>query len=102
MHRGWGVANLITELWGVILVVQIRVYRTVWDSYSVYLGGGGETPVVIQKLLLCFCHARYSLRCVVTTLYLALVLFGFAFAVAFKARRRRNAFRLGLLLLSYP
>jgi hypothetical protein len=55
-----------------------------------------------KSILFCFCHARYSLRCVVTTLYLALVLFGFAFAVAFKARRRRNAFRLGLLLLSYP
>jgi hypothetical protein len=38
----------------------------------------------------------------VTTLYLALVLFGFAFAVAFKARRRRNAVKRGLLLLSYP
>jgi hypothetical protein len=60
------------------------------------------TPVVIQKLLFWFCHAHSGLRLVVTTLYFALVLFGFAFAVAFKARRRRNAVKRGLLLLSYP
>jgi hypothetical protein len=28
--------------------------------------------------------------------------FGFAFAVAFKARRRRNAVKRGLILLTYP
>jgi hypothetical protein len=99
---GGGIANLITELWSAILVVQIRVYRTVWDSYFVYLGGGVSPRHEVNLILFCFCRARYSLLYVVTTLCFALVLFGFAFAVVFKARRRRNAFRRGLLLLTYP
>lgn len=35
------VVILVMELWGVILVVQISVYRSGWDSGLVYLGGRG-------------------------------------------------------------
>ena len=67
--------------------MQISVYRIVWDSYSGYLGGGGMTPVVIQKLFALLLPCLYSgSRCVVTTL--CFVWFCF---YAFKARRRRNA-----------